>query len=181
MTTQTNTPSLASLEYVPYIDPNGNVNSDFQGKVGVYAIFDSDKVLQYIGYSRDVALSLKQHLIRQPQKCDWIKVQTIERPSRNALEGIRDAWIDENGETPAGNGPDEAKWTQPVNVKPLMTAQEKENYEKVAGEELAQMKQLKKVARRVEAEIIGVLESRGVQEQMRFNPKLKESGLLDLK
>jgi hypothetical protein len=107
-------------------------------------------------------------------------VQTIERPSRSALEAIKQQWIAENGKTPRGNDADEAKWTQPIDVKPLMTAQEKEEYEKPT-DELGQIKQLKKIARRVEAEILSVLESRGVQEKMRFNPKLKESGLLDLK
>jgi hypothetical protein len=46
---------------------------------------------------------------------------------------------------------------------------------------MAQIKIIKNVARRVEAEIIAVLEVRGLQTQIRFNPKLKENGLLDLK
>jgi hypothetical protein len=37
------------------------------------------------------------------------------------------------------------------------------------------------VARRVEAEILVMLESRGIKTEIRFNPKLKEQGLLDLK
>jgi hypothetical protein len=40
---------------------------------------------------------------------------------------------------------------------------------------------LKQVARRAEAEILDVLKARGVQVEIRFNPKLKEAGLLDLK
>lgn len=180
MTTEANTPTLSGLEYFSYLDTEGNVNNDFAGKVGVYAIFNADKVLQYIGYSRDIALSLKQHIMRQPHQCYWLKVQTIARPSRTVLEDIKTAWIAENGEIPSGNGPDEAQWTQPIDVKPRMTPEERESYEK-AADELTQSKLLKKVARRVEAEILAVLESRGVQEQMRFNPKLKESGLLDLK
>ncbi len=47
-------PSLASLELVPYIDDRGQLPAQFQGKVGVYAIFDQAHVLQYIGYSRDI-------------------------------------------------------------------------------------------------------------------------------
>ncbi|PSO93872.1 MAG: Nuclease subunit of the excinuclease complex, partial [Cyanobacteria bacterium QS_9_48_30] len=74
-----------------------------QGKIGVYAIFDCDQNLQLVAYSRDVYFSLKQHLIRQPQKCYWIKLQTIERPKRSVLEEIREAWIAENGSPPPGN------------------------------------------------------------------------------
>ncbi len=42
-------------------------------------------------------------------------------------------------------------------------------------------KLLKNIARRVEAKILEVLKARGLQENIRFNPKLKNSGLLDLK
>src|SRR4028118_480348 len=99
MTTETHIPSLASLEYIPYLDNGGQLPETLQGKVGVYAIFDSEKVLQFVGYSRDVYLSLKQHFVRQPQNCYWLKVQTIDRPSRTILENIRESWIAENGST----------------------------------------------------------------------------------
>lgn len=61
-----------------------------------------------------------------------------------------------------------------------MTPEEQSNYAN-ALDELTQMKLLKNVARRVEAEILAVLEQRGLRMQIRFNPKLKETGLLDLK
>ena len=179
MTTDTNISPLASLEYISYIDNNGQLPEQFQGKVGVYAIFDQEKVLQFVGYSRDVDLSLKQHLVRQPQKCYWLKVQTIERPSRTILESIRDAWTEENGFIPTGNESEEAQWTQPIDAKVAMTTDEQSSYK--SSDELTQSKLLKTVARRVESQVLTQLESRGVQMQIRFNPKLKEKGLLDLK
>lgn len=172
-------PSLASLEYIPYIDENGQIPEYLQGKIGVYAIFDQEKVLQLINYSRDLSLSLKQHFVRQHPHCYWVKVKTIERPNRTILETIRDAWIEENGVTPVGNGTDEAKWNQPIDAKPTMTAEEQDSYAK--GDELMQSKLLKNVARRVEEQIFTQLKVRGVQMELRFNPKLKENGLLDLK
>ncbi|MEA5557460.1 GIY-YIG nuclease family protein [Nodularia spumigena] len=181
MTTEINIPSLANLEYIPYIDHQGRVIEAFQGKIGVYAIFDQAKVLQFVGYSRDVYLSLKQHLVRQPQECYWVKVQTIARPSRTVLENIENAWIAENGSVPLGNADHKESWTQPINVLPLMTPEEEEKYHHPANDELAQIKILKNISRRVEAEILGVLKDRGLQEQFRFSPKLKEEGLLDLK
>jgi len=171
---------LSSLEFVPYIDDRGQLPSQFQGKVGVYAIFDQAQTLQYIGYSRDIYVSLKQHLVRQPQACYWLKAQTIDRPSRTILEEIRDAWIAENGSVPSGNGADEPKWNHAIDVKAMLTQAEQDSYQG-ASDELTQVKVLKQAARRVEAEVLEVLNSRGVQEQIRFNPKLKETGLLDLK
>ncbi|GAX36513.1 GIY-YIG nuclease family protein [Nodularia sp. NIES-3585] len=181
MTTEINILSLANLEYSPYIDENGQLPQTYQGQIGVYAIFDQAKMLQFVGYSRDVYLSLKQHLVRQPQECYWVKVQTIARPSRTVLENIENAWIAENGSVPLGNADHQERWTQPINVKPLMTDEEEEKYHHPANDELAQIKIIKNVCRRVEAEILLVLKERGLQEQFRFNPKLKEEGLLDLK
>jgi len=181
MSTQTDIPSLASLTEVNYLDENGKLPTTLSGKIGVYAIFDQAKLLHFVGYSRDVYLSLKQHLVRQPQNCYWLKVQTIEKPNRTILENTMNAWIAENGTTPSGNDIEQTKWTEVIDVKPLMTEEEKANYDKVAGEELAQSKLLKNIARRVEAEILTTLKSRGCQEEIRFNPKLKDSGLLDLK
>jgi hypothetical protein len=179
MTSETQTPSLTELDYIPYLDDTGNLPEELQGKIGVYAIYDQDKTLQLINYSRDVYLSLKQHLVRKPQSCYWLKVQTIDRPNRTQLETIRKTWIEENGSTPAGNSSDEAAWNQPIDAKLTMTDEEKESYEKSDG--LMQTKLLKQVARRVESGILEALKSRGVQTEIRFNPKLKENGLLDLK
>ncbi|MCG8367228.1 MAG: GIY-YIG nuclease family protein, partial [Pseudanabaenales cyanobacterium] len=80
MTSQTTTPTLASLDAFSYIDDEGRIPTHIEGKVGIYAIFDQDHQLNYVGYSRDIYLSLKQHLIRQPQACYWVKVQTVARP-----------------------------------------------------------------------------------------------------
>jgi len=41
--------------------------------------FDNEKVLQFVGYSRDVYSASKQHLVvSQTQYCYWLKVQTRE-------------------------------------------------------------------------------------------------------
>ena len=181
MSTQTDPPSITTLPEINYLDENGKLPETLSGKIGVYAIFNQAKILQFVGYSRDVYISLKQHLVRQPQSCYWLKAQTIEKPNRTFLENTMNSWITENGTIPVGNDADKAKWTEAIDVKPLMLDEEKANYEKAAGEELAQSKVLKNVARRVEAEILETLKSRGCQEEIRFNPKLKDSGLLDLK
>ncbi|MDJ0568448.1 MAG: GIY-YIG nuclease family protein [Pleurocapsa sp. MO_192.B19] len=179
MSTQIETPSLSSLEYLAYLDSEGCINEDMQGKIGVYAIFNQAQEMQYVGYSRDIYLSLKQHLIRQPQNCYWVKLQTITRPSRKILEDIASAWIKENGIIPVGNDMDKSVWTEPIDANPAMTEEEKAQYQQ--NDELGQTKIRKKVARRVEADIQKQLSDRGVKMNIRFNPKLKEKGLLDLK
>jgi len=176
MTSQTEIPTLADLTFLPYIDQNGQLPEQFQGKVGIYAIFDQAQTLKYVGFSRDVFLSLRQHLVRCVSDCYWVKAQIIDRPNRTILEAIRAAWIEENG-SPIDN---EAKWTEPIQVKELMTDEERSTYEN-AIDELSQMKALKNIARRVESEIMAQLKARNVQTEIRFNPKLKEEGLLDLK
>ncbi len=173
--------SLASLEFIPYLDSEGKLPDFVQGKIGVYAIFDKEKVLQFVGYSRDIYLSLKQYLVRQTQYCYWLKLQTIEKPSRTILESIRSSWIAENGSQPQGNGADAAKWNDPIDTKTVMTTEEVATYEGIFADEIAKDKLLKNVARRVENEILSLLKARGVTEEIRFNPKLKTSGLLDLK
>lgn len=173
-------PALANLPALPYIDADGQLPATLQGKVGVYAILDEQQTLQFIGYSRDIALSLQQHLVRQPHRCYWVKAYLVDRPSRTLLEDIRAAWIAENGSIPPGNESDRTPWTEAIDVRPLMTAAEQANYA-AAIDELAQAKVLKQAARRIEEEILSKVSDRGLQMQLRFNPKLKETGILDLK
>jgi hypothetical protein len=172
-------PALADLKFLPYLTPEGTVPDTWAGQVGVYAIFDESQVLQYVGYSRDVSLSLTQHLIRRSPFCHWVKVHTIARPSRTALDTIRAAWIAEYGDCPPGNGDEEPRWTQPIDAKLQMTEAEKATY--TAQDELGKTKTLKQVARRVEAQVLEELQQRGVTMALRFDPKLKETGLLNLK
>jgi hypothetical protein len=179
MSSQTDLPSLTQLSAIPYLDETGCLPQFLDGKIGVYAIFDAEQQLQYVGYSRNIYLSLKQHLVRKPQSCYVLKAKTIDRPSRTILEEIKATWIAENGSIPAGNAAEENQWNQAIDVKPLMTAAEKAEYEQLDG--LDQEKLLKNVARRVQSNILDILKQRGVQEEIRFNPKLKSSGLLDLK
>jgi hypothetical protein len=160
------------------LDSEGKINPDFEAKIAIYAIFDQDKKIQYIGYSRNLFKSLQQHLIRKVEQCHWFKVHIIERPNRSLLEGIRHDWIEENkGLLPSNE--EQKKWTQPINTRQEMTPVEKQEYEQ--QDELNQIKILKKAARRVEDKIKEKLHQRGVTMNMRFNPKLKEEGLLDLK
>jgi hypothetical protein len=174
-------PSLTTLESLPYIDGEGQLPHQFEGCIGVYAIYSATQELAYIGYSRDVSLSLKQHMVRQPQHCFWVKVTTVDKPNRTLLETIKAAWIAENGRVPPGNGETAPRWEQPIDVKAQMLPEESAQYIDPQLDERQHLKVLKQAARRIEENILKILTERGVKEALRFNPKLKENGLLDLK
>ncbi|MEO0985049.1 MAG: GIY-YIG nuclease family protein [Cyanobacteria bacterium J06639_14] len=177
MTAQAATPALAELPLSSYLDTDGGLPSSLQRQIGIYAIFDQAQTLRYVGYSRDVYQSLKQHLVRQPEACWWYKLQTIERPSRSALENLKQAWLEECEFSLEPE--EEAAWVDAIDAKHTMSAAEKAEHSALS--EVEQTKYLKKIARRLEAEILATLATRGVNMELRFNPKLKESGLLDLK
>lgn len=181
MPSESSSVSLANLALIPYLNDQGKLPEQFAGKVGAYAIFDQAQTLQFVGYSRDIYLSLKQHLVRQPQRCYWLKAYPVERPSRTALEACCQTWIEENGAVPPGNGPEKAAWEQPIDVKAAMTPAEQASYDNPEIDERTQRQILKNSARRLEADILNQLARRHIQEEIRFNPKLKEAGLLDLK
>lgn len=177
--TSTAVTALADLPLLPYLDALGSIPVALEGKIGVYAIFDQQQTLQLVAFSRNVFQSLKQHLVRCPERCYWLKIKTVERPSRSVLNEIQTAWIIENGATPPGNGVETALWQDAIDIKPTMTAEELAIY--TTSDEREQTKLLKRIARRVEAEILDKLQARGVKMEIRFNPKQKELGLLDLK
>ena len=171
-------PTLTDLEMHPYL-VDGELTPDLTGKVGIYAIFDEVKTLQYVGYSRDISVGLTQHLVRCPQQCHWFKVYTVARPSRTLLEEIRTAWITAYGTVPPGNADQRTVWEKPIDAKAFMTEAERDA---IANAEPAQTnKLLKQLARRVEVDVKAKVEARGAQIPIKFNPKLKEQGLLALK
>ncbi len=179
MSSNANLPSLESLEFLPYINDVGDLPEQLQNQIGIYAIFDRSQILQFVGYSRDIYLSLKQHLVRQPDYCYWVKATTIDRPNRTWLESVQSSWLAENGSLPAGNDRDKSLWLDPISTRHAMTAAESDSFDDLDG--VAQIKLLKQVARRVEETILTKIKERGVTAEIRFNPKLKEQGLLDLK
>ncbi|KAL3688537.1 hypothetical protein R1sor_014846 [Riccia sorocarpa] len=175
---------LENLEFRPYLTDEGFIAdySEPTAKASVYAIFDDSKTLQYIGVTRQVYQSMRLHFARVPSQCFYIKLQHLSRPSRALLEGIRDQWIVENGSTPSGNDNGEMQnvWENPLDCTFLMTDEEKLSFEEAApGPPKAKV--LKNVARRIEAGLLAVFQERKCKDKLRFDPKLKDRGQLDLK
>lgn len=173
--------SLADLPAHPYINAEGHLPQDYAQKIGAYAILDQQQSLTHLGFSRNVLLSLKQNLIRNPDACHWVKVATIDRPSKRDLEAILQHWQEECGGSPYTDDNPEKLWNQSINLHENMTEDEKAAYDDPTLNDRGRVKALKKTSRRLEAEILVRLEARGCHEELRFNPKLKETGVLDIK
>lgn len=98
---------------------------------GVYAVFDQHNQAQYVGYSRNVGLSLRGHVTDNgSQVCAFVRVQTFQFPKRSEMEALRDAWIAEIGTTPPGNEGD-GSWAATVGASAVavMSPQEREAHE----------------------------------------------------
>eukprot|EP00976_Prorocentrum_cordatum_P054920 1107959-Prorocentrum_minimum.AAC.8 len=70
---------LAEYPEVAYIDSEGMVAdcSKAGARATIYAIFDKEHALQYVGMSRSINPSLRLHLARMPSKCHYVKKQPI--------------------------------------------------------------------------------------------------------
>lgn len=99
---------------------------------GVYAVLDADRQVQYIGYSRDVQLSLEGHIAQQGvEACAFMQVQTFKFPKRQAMEALRDEWIAALGQVPSGNQAGTGAWASTIGevAQASMSAAERQAYE----------------------------------------------------
>jgi hypothetical protein len=82
---------------------------------GVYAVFDGDRQPQYVGYSRNVLLSLNSHVAQLgTDTCAYVRVQSFKFPKRTEMEALRDAWIAEFDAIPPGNAAASGQWAGTV-------------------------------------------------------------------
>ena len=99
---------------------------------GVYAVLDSDRIYQYVGYSRDVLRSLKGHIAQNgSQVCSFIRVKTFKFPKRQVMETLKNEWIAELDYIPLGNTGEQETWARTIGeaAKAAMTDVEREAYE----------------------------------------------------
>lgn len=98
---------------------------------GVYAVLNSDRLYQYIGYSRDVLRSLKGHITQnETQVCSYIRVKTFKFPKRQEMEALKQAWISELNYLPVGNQEGNT-WASTIGeaAKATMSESERNAYE----------------------------------------------------
>jgi hypothetical protein len=99
---------------------------------GVYAVLSCDRQTQFIGYSRNVALSLRGHLTQLGAEiCTFVRVETFDFPKRDEMEALKNQWIAELGITPSGNGANSELWATTVGSAAIaaMSEAERQAYE----------------------------------------------------
>ena len=88
--------------------------------VGVYAIYDASRALQYVSYSRNIVLAVKSRLETVgEEKCAFVRNMVFANTAmqtRQALEAQQSNWINEHGTVPPGNGIEKEVWDVPFNV-----------------------------------------------------------------
>eukprot|EP00887_Chlorella_sp_A99_P006981 scaffold2.g6981.t1 len=86
--------------------PQGEDDGSAQLLVGVYAIYSAERHLQYVGYSRNVALAVKAHLARVgEERCAYVRAMVFANramQSRAALLRETGNWLEEAGTIPPG-------------------------------------------------------------------------------
>lgn len=96
------------------------------GKSGVYAVYDSGDALQFIGISRNVALSVDAHFRNLgADKVHAVRVGVIDNASKDDLTSAWKEWlqagVEAAGAVPPGNsGPEKEQWQgkRKVQAKP---------------------------------------------------------------
>ncbi|NJK30244.1 MAG: GIY-YIG nuclease family protein [Acaryochloris sp. RU_4_1] len=99
---------------------------------GVYAVFDQANTPHYIGYSRNVSLSLKSHLTQHGEEiCALVKVQPFTFPKRAEMEQLRDEWIAALPSPPPGNTNGSSEWAGTLKDAAVqaMSVEERQAYE----------------------------------------------------
>ena len=69
----------------------------------MFAIFDQNKKLQYIGFSKSLQESLRTVFTRRPDKAYYFKSVNLTKLDQKEMVKIRDAWFEEVGGPPTGN------------------------------------------------------------------------------
>ncbi|CAK9139977.1 unnamed protein product [Ilex paraguariensis] len=95
----------------------------FPSDSGVYAVYDKNNDLQFVGISRNIAASVLAHRKFVPGLCYSVKVGVVDEPDRTALTQAWKSWMEEHigatGKVPPGNESGNTTWVrQPLKKKP---------------------------------------------------------------
>jgi hypothetical protein len=120
--------TIVSPEVVTDISVSINDWCDANAKVaGVYAVLNSNQQPQYIGYSRNVTLSLRSHLTAHGAEiCAWVRVKSFKFPKREEMEQLRDRWIADLPSPPPGNIDGSGDWAGTVRDAAVQVMSEAE-------------------------------------------------------
>ncbi|CAK8574883.1 unnamed protein product [Lathyrus sativus] len=106
--------NLGETELVTVTPENDGPAGELPPEAGVYAVYDKDGELQFIGLSRNIAATVLAHQKSVPELCGSVKVGVVEEPDREALTQAWKSWMEEHikitGKVPPGNESGNATW-----------------------------------------------------------------------
>ncbi|KAH9299748.1 hypothetical protein KI387_031430 [Taxus chinensis] len=158
--------SLATLPLYGIINTQGRIQpiEDPETVASVFAVFDRNKKIQYIGFSKDLKNSLRTLMGRRPELCYYYRTQNLTSFDQELMISIRQKWIDEVGSTPPGNSSpsDRAQWEQPALANSISER----------GRAAAAVSKAKTMQQ--------MMHDRGIKEEMIYDPVLLEQGKLNI-
>lgn len=81
---------------------------------GVYAVYDSEDTLQFIGVSRNISMTIQNHSKVVGDAVHSIKASVVENPTKDELLEAWKAWLqdaaDATGSIPPGNAAEKELW-----------------------------------------------------------------------
>ncbi|GFZ02191.1 CAX-interacting protein 2 [Actinidia rufa] len=114
---------LSEVEIVGVPPESVEIAGKFPPEAGVYAVYDANSDLQFVGISRNIAASVDSHRKSVPELCCSVKVGVVDDPDRTALTQAWKLWMEEHigstGKVPPGNESGNTTWVrQPPKKKP---------------------------------------------------------------
>ncbi|KAL8146588.1 bifunctional monothiol glutaredoxin-S16, chloroplastic [Apium graveolens] len=114
---------IAESQFINFSAESDGISGVFPAESGVYAVYDENSEVQFIGISRNVAASVSTHRKSVPELCSSVKVGVVEEPDRTALTQAWKSWMEEHiavtGKIPPGNETGNTTWVrQPLKKKP---------------------------------------------------------------
>ncbi|KAL2658757.1 hypothetical protein GLYMA_03G056300v4 [Glycine max] len=115
--------SLGETEAVAVSPEDGQSAGELPSGSGVYAVYDTNGDVQFIGLSRNIAASVAAHWKSVPELCGSVKAGVVDEPDRETLTQAWKSWMEEyikvSGKVPPGNESGNATWVrQPPKRKP---------------------------------------------------------------
>ncbi|KAF5940977.1 hypothetical protein HYC85_022144 [Camellia sinensis] len=107
---------LSEADSVGVPPESDEIPGKFPVDSGVYAVYDENGVLQFVGISRNIAASVLTHRKSVPELCWSIKVGVVDEPDRTTLT---QAWKSLDGRTHSIHWKGNTTWVrQPPKKKP---------------------------------------------------------------
>jgi Grx4 family monothiol glutaredoxin len=115
-------PPLGSANMIPLLG-DGVRSPEIAATPGVYAVYDSEQQIQYVGLSRKVSASVKLHVFELPKQCGFVRCASLPMANKTELQLAWKAWMMEHlastttgdKKVPPGNTSGNALWTERKN------------------------------------------------------------------